>query len=246
MVFFERNLSVAGGIKVILLKLILISMMSIFVILVEAKEIDWSNHHYTHFSNEEPLKIFLESIASEQEIPIVVSDKVKGVVNVYFKEKKLGFIFNKIVSAYGLIFFYDGDVLYVYKAEEVQEAVATLSNSSIYTLDHNLRADGVLDGKVKWKIDEKSNSANFSGTKRFIDIILAAATKLDNDNVTTIYKMTDANGGTHFTNMPTSTANYGSLAQIKYKKERKEKKGALEPDMNLEREHTLVKYNEVH
>ena len=182
-----------------LLKIVFSSILLISAPAMHAKKINWSNHSYTHFSKEEPLSLFLESLAAEQNIPIVISHKVDDIISAYYKEKKLSFIFHELSLTYGLNSFFDGNILYVYKREETQTGTVSLINAFVSDLEKDLRDNELLDDNIRWNVDEISNSVTFSGAKRFVDIVLSKARKLEKNNASTIFQINSRDGIPYFT-----------------------------------------------
>lgn len=170
--------------------LIIISLISVLAPSSEAKTVLWSTEPHTHFSKEEPLKKLLEAVAADQNIPIKVSDKITDIISVYFKNESPKSIIEELKVAYGLITFYDGSILYIYKGTETQVASARLRRGSILALEHQLKKENLLEPDMKWELSEENNQVNFSGTKRFIDIVLQKARSLDNENNKKIFKCT--------------------------------------------------------
>jgi len=60
---------------------------------VFAAAVPWKADVYSHFSDQEPLADMLKTLAAFQDIPIVISPKVKEVVSLHFKQRKPEAIF---------------------------------------------------------------------------------------------------------------------------------------------------------
>ncbi|HPY42183.1 MAG TPA: hypothetical protein PLM98_16780, partial [Thiolinea sp.] len=80
-----------------------------------AAPLAWSDKVYSHFSDQEPLADLLETLASTQKVPVVISPNIKDVVSLHYKEQLPKAIFDDLAKTYNLIWFFDGESLYVYK-----------------------------------------------------------------------------------------------------------------------------------
>lgn len=180
---------------------LIIGFISTLPLVVEAKNVNWSSGTYTHFSKQEPLKKLLEAMAADQNIPIIVSDEVTDIVSVYFKKKSPKTIIDQLKLAYGLISFYDGDILYIYKSTETQTAKAKLKKGSVLVLDRYIKNENLLEPNMKWELSIENNQVSFSGTKRFVDIVLKKAKSLDDEDNKKIFKCT-MEGKVTYSNSP--------------------------------------------
>ena len=177
----------------------------------------WSDEIYTHFSKNEPLIDMLEAMALDQDLPIVVSSNVTDNISAYFKEQKASDIFSTLKRTYGLVAYFDGDALYIYKNDEVISKTLTLNKSPVKFLEKALFDIGAMDpnikDEVKWRINSKLNSVTFRGVQRFIDIANGVADKLNSNNY--IYKWMDKKKRVHYSNDPPfESSNYLKIMSI--------------------------------
>ena len=110
-------------------------------------EIPWKSKTYSHFAAEEPLDELLRQFGADQEVSVITSEKVQGTISGEFKNKTPQQFLEQVTSANGLIWYYDGHAIYIYRADEVQTQLFTLVN--------------VTPAKVR----EVVNRLNFSGTR---------------------------------------------------------------------------------
>ncbi len=164
----------------------------------------WPDNTYTHFSKNEPLSDMLEAMALDQDLPIIISEKVTDKISAYFRKKKTNEIFSILQRTYGLVAYFDGDALYVYKNDEVISKTITLNKSPVKFLEKALFDTGAMDAKVKtevkWRINTKLNSVTFRGVQRFVDLTETLAKKLNSSNY--IYQWRDKKGRQHYSNDP--------------------------------------------
>jgi len=173
-----------------------------------AAQLPWSNKIYTHFSDKEPLSSLLETLAASQNTQIQVSEKIKDVVSVYFKKKTAKVIFDELVKAHGLIWYYDGGVLYISKKEEIQTGSIHLKFQTTKEFAQSLRQLGVLDDHFYWVESEQDNTVYFKGPERFVSSVLKMSKVLDKKPARArIYKWIDKNGVPTFSSQMPSKFN---------------------------------------
>ena len=162
---------------------------------LSAAQLPWSTKIYSPFSDQEPLESLLKTLAASQNTQISVSKKIDDVVSVYFKEKTAKFIFKELVKAHGLIWYYDGDVLYVSKKDETQTGSVHLKYHTTKEFSQSLRQLGILDDHFYWMESVHDNTVYFKGPERFVSTVLKMANVLDKKpSKPRIYKWIDQNG----------------------------------------------------
>lgn len=167
---------------------------------VSAAPVPWTADIYSHFSDQEPLPEMLKTLAAFQNLPIVVSPKVKDVVSLHFKERKPEDIFSELVKTYGLIWYYDKESLFVYKEDEVQAASVSLKKMSPEAFSNALKRLQVLDERFQWQISEVDNIIYFTGPERFVSSVLDMAQVMDTQTLDKrqIYRWKDQKGVVNF------------------------------------------------
>lgn len=178
----------------------LILLIIFFVSPLSAAPVPWSEKPYSHFSNQEPLSEMLQTLASIQDLPIVVSPKVEEIVSLHFKERKPQEIFDEVVKNYGLIWYYDKESLFVYKEEEVQAASVSLKKMTPESFTNSMQRLEVLDERFQWQISEVDNIIYFTGPERFVTSVLEMAAVMDTQRLARrqIYRWRDNSGTVNF------------------------------------------------
>lgn len=173
-----------------------------------AAPLTWSEKPYSHFSDQEPLVDLLETLASTQKLSMVVSPNIKDVVSLHYKQKKPKEIFDDLAKTYGLIWFFDGETLYVYKENEAQRGSVSLEKMSPQAFTTAMKRLNVLDNQYHWEVSEVDNMIYFTGPERFVSAILDMAKIMDTQKLERpqVYKWVDANGRVNYSNeRPKST-----------------------------------------
>lgn len=202
----------AGGKLCIIVALFAMTMTS------NAYNLSWNNK-YTHFSKEEPLKDILKAIASEQNTPVVISDQVLGTVSAYYRDESTQKILSDLKNTYSLMTFFDGDTLYIYKINEVEHSSITMQKNPITALEYELIEKNILDKNnkgIRWELDRGTNSVSFNGPRRFVEIVLETANRLDQSNSSVnIYKWKSADGTVNYSNEPPFNSKYKRVKTIR-------------------------------
>ena len=167
---------------------------------VTAAPLSWNDDKYSHFSDEEPLAELLKTLASLQDLPVVVSPKVKDVVSLHMQDKKPQEIFNELVKNYGLIWYYDKESLFIYKEEEVQTASISMKKMSPQEFTNALKRLQVLEERFQWQISEVDNIIYLTGPERFVSAVLDMAKVMDTQDLARrqVYRWKDKEGVVNF------------------------------------------------
>ncbi len=102
-------------------------------------------------AREQPADNFLKDFFGQAGLPVMVSDNVRGTVNGSF-EGPAQEVLEKISTAFNLVSFYDGSVVYVYSANEIGTRTFMASASVARAVRGNLRQLKLLDDVNKIKI----------------------------------------------------------------------------------------------
>lgn len=82
-------------------------------------EVPWKTESYHLEANKQPLDELLRQFGADQGVSIVVSEKVAGTVSGTFTNLTPQKFLDQITSANGLIWYYDGHSIFVYRSDEV-------------------------------------------------------------------------------------------------------------------------------
>ena len=173
-----------------------------------AAPLTWSQQAYSHFSDQEPLVDLLQTLASTQKVPVVLSPQIKDVVSLHYKQQLPEVIFDNLIKTYGLIWFFDGETLYVYKENEAQRGSVSLEKMTPQAFTTAMKRLNVLDSQYHWEVSEVDNMIYFTGPERFVSSVLDMAKMMDNQKLERpqVYKWIDAKGQVNYSNeRPTST-----------------------------------------
>ncbi len=177
----------------------LIAVLLLCISQVQAKDLQWSAGTYTHYSDQEPLKSFLSALAASQKTPIIMSDKIDTVISGYYKKKTAKSIFLDVLKSNGLVWYYDGDTLFVEREEEMQTGSVSLTNVSASKFSNSLERLGILDHHYQWIASDVDRMVYFKGPEPFVTAVLEMSKVLDKKvSTTNVYRWVDDKGTTNF------------------------------------------------
>lgn len=169
---------------------------------VDAAPLPWNDKPYSHYSDQEPLSEMMKTLAANQGTPITLSPKVNDVVSLHYKNRSSREIFKDLVKTYGLIWYYDGESVFVYKEEEARRGSVSMENMTPSEFSEALKRLEVLDDQFHWEVSEVDNVIYFTGPERFVSSVLSMAELMDSNasKRTKIFRWTDNSGQVNFSN----------------------------------------------
>lgn len=86
---------------------------------------------------------------------------------------------DSIATKLGLIWYHDGQSIYVYDASEIRNATVSLAHTGVSDLVSYLRTTGLYDRRYPIRGDARSRVFYVSGPPVFVDLVIAAARSID-------------------------------------------------------------------
>ena len=144
-----------------------------------AQELDWVPMPYSYVAEGESLRDVLVNFGANYEVSVVVSDKVSDQVNGQFEhDEPLAFL-QQLASLYNLVWYYDGNVLYVFKNSEVQSRLINLEQTGAAELKQALQRAGIWEPRFGWRPDADNRLVYVSGPPRYLELIEQTALALE-------------------------------------------------------------------
>lgn len=172
----------------------------LFTSTVMADALPWETETYTHYSEQEPLREMLQAMASALNTTAVISDDIDDVVSVYYREAAPKTILNELSQAHDLMWFYDGEALFVYKKDEAQTGSVTLKHMPVSEFTSTMKKLGIFSDEFYWKELEEESLIQFKGPERFVTSVLQMAKIVDVPRTShqKVYKWVDTKGVVNF------------------------------------------------
>lgn len=143
-----------------------------------AADIPWGNKKLKFVVENKKLSEFLRELAMSHRIATVVSQQVEGTVNAKFDVTPQDTL-DILAGTYGLIYYFDGNILYVYSSNEAQSEILRLSAADVERLKASLKQLKIFDRRYPISYDERENTALVSGPKRYVELVQETARILD-------------------------------------------------------------------
>ncbi len=193
-------------------------VLALTCITVSAADIKWSSHPYTLYSKQDSLRDILTGLAASESIPVEVSESVQDVISANFENMTRKAIFQQLVEAYGLAWYYDGHRLYIDRLENTQAATIRLRSLSVAAFRAHLNKLGVIDDDYRygWQSIDHKKLIYISGPAPFVERVTQMAKILDDSSrsVETIYKWTDKAGVTHYSSDAAEAPNRAKIIEV--------------------------------
>ena len=144
-----------------------------------AQEGDFGSRPYAYFGNSDPVADVLHNFASNYAIPIIISEGVDGVVNGRIGPLSAVEFLDKIAQLNNLIWYFDGNTLYVYNSNEIEKQIINLQFLSTEEFQKTLMDIGIWDSRFYWRSRPEEGIIYLSGPPRYMELVTQTASLLD-------------------------------------------------------------------
>ena len=145
------------------------------------KRLPWKNPEYTLVARQMPIRSALESFSVAQGIPILLSDRVTGVLSGDFKRVSPADFLDRISAVHNLTWYYDGTALYIYTVGEMGSTLIDLRYMKADEVLKMMVELGVEDSRFPLKTASNGELIMVSGPPRYVMLVsemIARADKL--------------------------------------------------------------------
>jgi len=145
------------------------------------KRLPWKNPEYTLVARQMPIRSALESFSVAQGIPILLSDRVTGVLSGDFKSVPPADFLDRISAVHNLTWYYDGTALYIYTVGEMGSTLIDLRYMKADEVLKMMVELGVEDSRFPLKTASNGELIMVSGPPRYVMLVsemIARADKL--------------------------------------------------------------------
>ncbi|MGL4605753.1 MAG: type III secretion system outer membrane ring subunit SctC [Iodobacter sp.] len=133
-----------------------------------------------YVAKQDSLKTFFDAISSRLKKPIILSKlAVRKQVTGEFDLANPQAVLEQMSQQLGLIWYHDGQTIYVYDASETRNSVVALRNISLRSFNAFLRKSGLYDRRYPLRGDEQRGTFYVSGPPVYVDLVLSAAKLMD-------------------------------------------------------------------
>ncbi|WP_175743706.1 type III secretion system outer membrane ring subunit SctC [Burkholderia ambifaria] len=133
-----------------------------------------------YVAKNESLRSFFDALAAQLKKPIIVSKlAARKQISGEFDLNGSQALLDKLSQQLGLIWYHDGQAIYIYDTSEIRNAVISLRNVSLGAFNDFLRSSGLYDRRYPLRGDARSGTFYVSGPPVFVDLVVNAATFMD-------------------------------------------------------------------
>jgi len=135
--------------------------------------VNW-NVAYTNM----PLVEVLTEVLTPSGYSIIISPKVKATVSGRLTGSTER-VFERLVSTYGLIWYFEQNILYVYAAGEAKSQLVRLQRADLAKVQRSLAQLGLNDRRFKLSYDDRNRTLMVSGPPRWVELVTSVALSAD-------------------------------------------------------------------
>jgi type III secretion protein C len=145
---------------------------------VHAAQIQWRTDSFSYVAQDKPLKELIREFAGRQGVNVVIAPEVEGTVNGKFNLAPQSML-DLLATSFGLTWYYDGSVLYVYPTGDMSTEVVQLGATTADQLQVALSRLGVADRRFPIAYDRAHNTARVAGPRRYVELVKQTVDALD-------------------------------------------------------------------
>ncbi|XBS70279.1 secretin N-terminal domain-containing protein [Acerihabitans sp. KWT182] len=133
-----------------------------------------------YIANKDGLKMFFDALSSRLGKPVIVSKlAARKQISGEFDFSRPQALLEQISQQLGLIWYHDGQAIYVYDAGEMRNSVMSLRNTSFSAVNNFLRNSKLYDERYALRGDDNSGTFYVSGPPVYVDLVLNTAKFMD-------------------------------------------------------------------
>ncbi len=140
---------------------------------------DWGREPYTYVTVDQDLPQLLREFAANIGVTIQISPRVQGTVRGRLPTLPPEQFLEMLARTYGLLWYYDGIVLYVNTLDEVESRMIKLNAVSVDALARSLVELDIDDPRFPWTVSEGPGVLYVAGPPRYVQLVTQTAELLD-------------------------------------------------------------------
>ncbi|PJG60111.1 type III secretion system outer membrane ring subunit SctC [Aeromonas cavernicola] len=136
-----------------------------------------------YVARNESLRSFFDALAIQLKKPVIVSKlAARKQISGDFDFSNSQVLMEILSQQLGLVWYHDGQAIYVYDASEIRNAVISLRSMSLSAFNDFLRRSGLYDKRYPLRGDGSNGTFYVSGPPVFVDLVINTANMLDKQN----------------------------------------------------------------
>lgn len=146
----------------------------------EAAAVRWKSSIVDYEAQGKDIKDVLRDFGASQSIPTRIAADVSGTVSGKFHLPPRRFL-DTLASSFGFVWYYDGEVLDITTAAELQSTLVKLDSADTGALRDALDRLRISDERFPIVYDSAQGTALVSGPPRYVQMVTNVASRLDNN-----------------------------------------------------------------
>lgn len=137
-------------------------------------------------ARKEPVEQLFKAIGSEIHKPARLSNKARQYrISGEFDLRKPFELIERVTSSLGLIWYFDGQIIYVYDNSEVASAMLTVASDTVDSLVSSLKKSALYDNRFPIRHAVGTDLVYVSGPPKYVEVVQAAAALLHTQTAVT-------------------------------------------------------------
>lgn len=133
-----------------------------------------------YVAKHESLRTFFDAMGGQLKKTVVVSKQAaRKQISGNFDFSRPQILLERLSQQLGLIWYHDGQAIYIYDASEIRNAVISLRSMSLGAFNNFLRSSGLYDKRYPLHGDGRNSTFYVSGPPIFVELVVNAANLMD-------------------------------------------------------------------
>jgi type III secretion protein C len=134
---------------------------------------------YFKIAQNQPLADLLREFAADQGLPIAISETVTATLSGQFGPMRPQEFLDRITQANGLVWYFDGNAIYVYRSDELQSSMVQLASASVDDVLDKLQRLGLVSLRFPIRALPENGLLYLNGPPRYVEIVQGAIESID-------------------------------------------------------------------
>jgi len=156
-------------------------LLSLICPLLIANTIPWRQKSSFQFAKEITLPDLIRGYFALQNINVVIDPDIQGTINGKFEDLSPEEFLNRLSRSNGLIWFYDGNVVYVYPAQKVESTFLPVNEWASKKLLETVAGLGMVAPSSLIRVVGSNGIAFVSGPPKYVSIVTDLAQRLSDN-----------------------------------------------------------------
>lgn len=132
---------------------------------------DWSAKRYSYILINQDIRDALKEFGRNLNIPVSLSDKIRGQVRGEVRADTAGAFLTKLAEANGLIWYYDGSILYINSSDEFATQILDSGRADGAMVIEEVKRLSLMDDRFSIKYTPNASALRVSGPPAFIAMV---------------------------------------------------------------------------